>query len=115
MSMLLGLVAAMLILVGWVVMLSARKKRLQEQLEAGVKARLALTDVAEKCQTLDSVTAILNLTTEFGDSIFGATRVVTFESADGGEWDVIVPGAKTAIHVPAAMKGLFSWFKHNSF
>lgn len=81
----------------------------------GAHARGQLTEFADRSLELQSVSEILAFSGEATQAIFGASRVVGFESgADAAQWEASVPGQGSLGEVPAAMRGIFGWVRHNS-
>jgi serine phosphatase RsbU (regulator of sigma subunit) len=78
-------------------------------------ARDALRGFAANSLELESVQDILAYGRDAAAAIFGCQRVVAFETgAESGSWEASVPGQEALGAVPAAMRGLFGWVKHNT-
>jgi len=107
-------VAVVLVLV-WAVVTMGRRSRLAHGSAVGGQARETLRQFAEHSLGLQSVVEILILCREAGTVIFGCPRVVAFQpGVEEGGWDVHVPGEGPLPELPAALRGLFAWFKHNT-
>lgn len=115
MGVLIGILLAVVLGSLWAVISITRRGRLEQELAMSLDARDVLRQFAEQSLKLQSVREILALSREAATSIFGCQRVVAFETgAEEGHWDVSIPGEGPLGEVPAAARGLFSWFKHNT-
>jgi serine phosphatase RsbU (regulator of sigma subunit) len=102
-------------LVVWILVTVIRKGQLAAHSAGGTQARHALTEFSEYSLELQTVHEVLSLAREAAAAIFGSERVVAFETgAEPGSWDASVPGIEALGEVPAATRGLFGWFKHNT-
>jgi len=110
-----GILLAVVLALLWAVVSVTRRGRLAQDLAASTDARNVLRHFAEQSLRLQSVREILSLSGEAATAIFGCQRVVAFETgAEEGHWDVSIPGQGALPELPAAARGLFAWFKHNT-
>jgi serine phosphatase RsbU (regulator of sigma subunit) len=114
MAALVGVVLAVVLGVAWALVGVARAGRLATRVQARSRGRDGLIQFAEQSLELQSAREILTFCREAGQVIFGSERVVAFEpAASEGGWDVWAPGEGTLAELPAGLRGLFGWFKHN--
>lgn len=110
-----GILLAIVLALSWALISLARRNRLAHDLATSLEARDVLRQFAEQSLKLQSVREILKLAREAATAIFGCQRVVAFETgAEEGHWDVSIPGQEALPELPAAARGLFAWFKHNT-
>jgi sigma-B regulation protein RsbU (phosphoserine phosphatase) len=73
-----------------------------------------LIQFGEQSLELASVRDVLGFAGEAAAVIFGATRSVSFEpGAVEAQWEAAVAGGEPLGEVPATLRGVFGWVKHN--
>lgn len=113
--MIIGAALAAVLLVVWTLVTVMRQGKLAHRTPGGASARDALTEFAFQSLHLDSVTGILGFAREAAKAIFGCERVVAFErSGEDGGWVASIPGETMLGEIPAHLRGLFAWVKHNN-
>jgi len=109
-----GAVAGVLVVL-WALVTVVRKGKLDQRTAGGSQTRDTLTEFASKSLGLESVTDILIFAREAGLVIFGCERVVAFErSGEDAAWAASIPGQSSLGELPAHLRGLFAWVKHNN-
>lgn len=95
--------------------LGASLFRAQRQRDpSGQGARAALVEFSEHSLELESGPEVLALAGEAARAIFGGRRAIAFEPGEGsGEWTARAVGGEVLPAVPAQMRGVFAWFRHN--
>lgn len=111
--MIIGVAAGAAVLIIWI---AAMKLRGDGPAAAeSPEARAALAEFAARALELDSVPHVLDYAAQAAHASFAAPRVVAFERSAHEGWDARVPTTGEALaSVPAALRGLFGWFKHNT-
>ena len=108
---LVGIVLAVALGAVWALVTLSRSRR------GGVASESAhdmLIQFGEQSLELTSAREVLAFAGEAAAVIFGAARSVAFESGAGeGQWDAAVAGGDALGEVPAALRGVFGWVKHN--
>lgn len=113
--MVVGIALAVVFVLVWAIITVMRRGQSAHAAVGTAQARDALRQFADQSLAMQSVPEILAFAREAAQVIFGCDRVVAFESgADEGQWDASVPGVEALGEVPAALRGLFGWFRHNS-
>ncbi|MBI4510905.1 MAG: serine/threonine-protein phosphatase [Deltaproteobacteria bacterium] len=109
-----AVVMALIVLLAWGVACALRLRRHEEQSAHQRTVEEALTSFIETSLDLGTLGDALSAAAETAHRAFRTTRVVLFEPAGKeGHWDSWVPGGESLEPVPDAVRGLFSWFKHN--
>ncbi|HUH02418.1 MAG TPA: hypothetical protein VML75_10505 [Kofleriaceae bacterium] len=113
--MVVGIALAVVFTLVWAIVTVMRRGRVADTAVGTAQARQALRQFADQSLAMQSVPQILGFAREAAQVIFGCDRVVAFESgAEEGQWEVSVPGVEALGEVPAPMRGLFGWFRHNA-
>jgi hypothetical protein len=113
--MVVGVALAVVLTLSWAVITVLRRGRQSEAAVGTAQTRDALRQFADQSLVMQSVPEILAFAREAAQVIFGCDRVVAFEKgAEEGQWEASIPGVEGLGEVPAAIRGLFGWFRHNS-
>ncbi len=98
----------------WAVVSLLRRGQLAAHHDVGARARFGLIEFSELTLDMHTAAEVLILAKDAANVIFGCERIVAFETgAEIASWEASVPGGEALPEVPAAMRGLFGWFKHN--
>ncbi len=98
----------------WLVALVTIRARGARRLGRAAAARRALADFSIQSLELQSAADVLDLAAQAGRVIFGTSRPVGFLPGDGSSWLAHVPDRDESLgDVPAALTGVFGWFRHN--
>lgn len=109
-----GALGAVVLLL-WATVTVLRRGQMAQAAAGSAQARDGLRQFADQSLNLNSVDEILSFAREASQVIFGCERVVAFQTgAEEGQWVATVPGKEELGEVPAAMRGLFGWFRHNT-
>jgi len=107
-----GLAAVFVIAWGALVVRLRSSSRSEREHAAG--ARAALADFSAQSLELQSLEEIFDFAAQASRVIFETTRPIGFAPGDGGAWTARVPDTGEALaEVPAAVRGVFGWFRHN--
>jgi len=113
--MIIGVALAGVFIVVWALVSVMRQGKPAHRTPGGASVRDALTEFAFQSLHLETVDSILAFAREAAKAIFGCQRVVAFEhSADEDGWFVAIPGESSLGELPAHLRGLFAWVKHNN-
>jgi serine phosphatase RsbU (regulator of sigma subunit) len=105
--------AVVVLAAGGVLAAARRSGRATASVQSGVTEE-ALTAFVERSLDLGSLAEVLGEAAGAARAAFGAGRAVVFEpAAKEGGWDGWTPGEGGAEPVPDAVRGVFSWLRHN--
>ncbi len=100
---------------GWAIASVVATRR---QASGGVgeaRAREALVEFSEHSLELETTHDLLTFAGKASLAIFGSERTVAFQPGEeSGEWEAWGPAGDTLQPVPAHLRSVFAWFRHNN-
>jgi serine phosphatase RsbU (regulator of sigma subunit) len=114
-SAVIGGLLGVVLLVTWLIVAVTRSGRADVEAARAVEARAALVEFANQSLELQSMEQILDFAAPVARVTLGASRTVAFQpGVVEGVWDARLPEQEEVLpQVPAAVRGLFGWLRHN--